>query len=146
MNSLKKSMRLAKVLAFTLSFLIFCFSTAAMAATDTFTEVVQESVQFTNGMFNVNKTGDVSSKTTITSAVVSLSGSENGTIDSIEIIGPNGETEFSCKHIKVSNGTNLITNCGKGKANLAKGSTTYVAAGSGFNPNTSGTLKVNLSS
>jgi hypothetical protein len=134
MNSLKKPMRLAKIWALALSFLMLCFPAVAMAATGSFTEAVEESITITGGSFNVNSPGSVPTPITIRSAIVSLPPGETGRVNQIVIIGPDGKREFGCQNIKVQNGTDLIKECG-GPAVLQAGSTTYEAQGSNFSPN-----------
>jgi hypothetical protein len=127
MNSLKKSMRLAKIFAFALSFLMFCFPTAAMAATGLLTDAVEECIQITGGAFSVNVKGLVPSPLVIRSAIVSLPSGETGTVEKIVITDPGGQSEFGCPQpISVENGTDLIQMCG-GPAYLKPGSTTYEA-------------------
>jgi hypothetical protein len=143
MNSLKKSMRLAKIFAFALSFLMFCFPTAAMAATNTFTDAVEECVPIQGGGFSVNVSGLVPSPQTIRAAVVLLPDGETGTVDNIVITGPDGQLEFGCKDIEIQNGIDLIQRCG-GPANLKQGSTSYEAKGSDFAPNPMTSFCINL--
>ncbi|MEH2011978.1 hypothetical protein [Nostoc sp.] len=145
MNLLKKSMCLAKVLAFALSFVLLCLPTAAMAATDSFFEGVEESIDIKGGTFVVDKpNGKVPEPTRISSAVVSLKPpNETGTINWIKITGPDKQVEFQCSGIAVQNNTDLIKACG-GPAILQPGLTTYQAGGSNFGPDTSSTLSVDL--
>lgn len=57
MNSLKMFINPAKILAFALSFLIFCFSTAAIAAPSTLaTLIITEKAQITGGKFSIDTT------------------------------------------------------------------------------------------
>jgi hypothetical protein len=145
MNSLKKPMRLAKIWALALSFLMLCFPAVAMAATGSFTEAVEESIMITGGSFNVNLPGPVPMPITIRSAVVSLPPGETGTVNQIVITGPDGKREFGCQNIKVQNGTDLIKECG-GSAVLQAGKTIYEAQGSDFGPNPDVLFSIDLES
>ncbi len=146
MNSLKKPMRLAKILAFALSFLMFCFPTAAMAAPGNFLDGVTQQIPITKGKFFVSATGLVPQLPPIQTAVVSLSPSEEmGRVNTILIIGPEGQPELSCQGISVKNGTDLIKECGiSTPVTLEAGLTSYTAQGSNFSPNPEGTFSVEL--
>ena len=146
MNSLKKSMRLTKILAFALSFLVFCFSTEAIAAPSTLaTLIITEKAPITEGKFSIDTTTDpLPDKTVIRSAKLFLPAGETGTINKIKITGPNG-LEFGCQDIKVKNGIDLIKACGGPAVLEAGGAITYVAEGSGFAPKLNTKLKVVLS-
>ncbi len=146
MNSLKKSMRLTKILAFALSFLVFCFSTEAIAAPSTLaTLIITEKAPITEGKFSIDTTTDpLPDKTVIRSAKLFLPAGETGTINKIKITGPNG-LEFGCQDIKVKNGVDLIKACGGPAVLEAGGAITYVAEGSGFAPKLNTKLKVVLS-
>ncbi|WP_335118922.1 hypothetical protein [Nostoc sp.] len=145
MNSLKKSMRLTKILAFALSFLVFCFSTEAIAAPSTLaTLIITEKAPITEGKFSIDTTTPLPEKTVIRSAKLFLPAGETGTINKIKITGPNG-LEFGCQDIKVKNGVDLIKACGGPAVLEAGGAITYVAEGSGFAPKLNTKLKVVLS-
>ena len=147
MNSLKKSMRLTKILAFALSFLVFCFSTEAIAAPSTLaTLIITEKAPITEGKFSIDtKTPTpLPDKTVIRSAKLFLPAGETGTINKIQITGSNG-LEFGCQDIKVKNGVNLIKACGGPAVLEAGGVITYVAEGSGFAPKLNTNLTVVLS-
>ncbi|ACC83391.1 hypothetical protein [Nostoc punctiforme] len=146
MNSLKKSMRLTKILAFALSFLIFCFSTEAIAAPSTPpTLIITEKATITGGKFSIDTTTPpLPATTVIRSAKLFLPAGETGTINKIKITGPNG-LEFGCQDIKVKNGVDLIKACGGPAVLEAGGAITYVAEGSGFAPKLNTKLKVVLS-
>lgn len=147
MNSLKKPMRLAKILVVILSFLIISFSTPTLADTINLTDVagkgIPESIQITKGKFSVDVKAKVPSQVTIRRAVVSLPSGETGKVNKIIITGPNGKREFGCQGIKVKDGTDLIKACG-GPAILEAGTTSYIAEGSNFGPNPDTKLKVDL--
>ncbi len=147
MNSLKKSVRLAKILVVALSFLILCFSTPALADTINLTDAAAkdllESIQITKGKFSVDVKAKVPGQITVRRAVVSLPSGETGKINKIVITGPNGKREFGCQGIQVKDGTDLIKACG-GPAVLEAGKTSYIAEGSDFGPNPDAKLKVDL--
>ncbi len=147
MNSLKKFIQTAKVLAFTLLLVILCFPTNAMALSlpkaGDFLGLPQ-SVPIENGSFDVKVTGTLAEDTRIGSAVISLPpGGETGVIEQIIITGPDGKIEYGCQNEPVTTGTDLIRECG-GPAYLIQGETTYTAKGSGFTPELKTTLEVNL--
>lgn len=146
MNSLKKSMRLTKILAFALSFLVFCFSTEVIAAPSTLaTLIITEKAPITEGKFSIDTTTTpLPDKTVIRSAKLFLPAGETGTINKIKITGPNG-LEFGCQDIKVKNGVDLIKACGGPAVLEAGGAITYVAEGSGFAPKLNTKIKVVLS-
>ena len=143
MNSLKMFRNPAKILAFALSFIIFCFTTGAIAAPSTFaTLIITEKAPITGGKFSINTTTTpLPAKTVIRSAKISLAAGETGTINKIKITGPNG-LEFGCQDIQVKNGVDLIKACGGPAVLEAGGAITYVAEGSGFatKPNTNLTV------
>ncbi|MEH2243671.1 MAG: hypothetical protein V7K85_13320 [Nostoc sp.] len=145
MNSLKKSMYLATILAFTLSFLVFCFPRSAMAIPSTFATLsITEEAQISAGNFSINKTIPLQSKTVVRSAKLFLPIGETGTINKIQITGPNG-LEFGCQDIKVKDGVDLIKACGGPGALEGGGEINYVAEGSDFEPELNTKLKVVLS-
>ncbi|MFP4409972.1 hypothetical protein [Coleofasciculus sp.] len=142
MNSLKKSIHLAMILAFALSFIMFCFPTVAMADTCTNpgNPVPNPTVPFDGRMIHVeNGKFDVDTQVrclnkpkVIRAAIVSLyPATATGSIDQIVITGPNGKREFGCTPRKVVQGTDLIAACG-GPAVLEAGDVRYQAQGSGF--------------
>jgi hypothetical protein len=145
MNSLKMFINPAKILAFALSFLIFCFPSSASAVPNTLaTLIITETAPITGGKFNINKTTPLPATTVIRSAKLSLPTGETGTINNIKITGPNG-LEFGCQDLKVKNGVDLIKACGGPAVLEAGGAITYVAEGSSFAPQLDTTLKVVLS-
>lgn len=103
--------------------------------------VIGKEVHIDNGGFKVSRQGNIAKPGRISAAIVSLPEGESGTIDSINITGPNHEKEFGCENLDVVNGTDLIKSCG-GVAYLKEGKTTYAAMGSHFKPDT--TLKIAL--
>lgn len=140
-------MRLAKIFAFALSFLILCFPTAAMArmpATANLLDEIEKSIPVQNGEFSVNMKAPVPSST-IRSAIVSLPPGETGRVNKIVITGPNEQREYGCQNITVQNGTDLIKACG-GPAVLLAGETIYQAEGSDFSPNPNVQFSVTLTS
>ena len=146
MNPLKMFINPAKILAFALSFLIFCFTTGAMAVPNTFaTLIITEKAPITGGKFSINTTTTpLPAKTVIRSAKISLAAGETGTINKIKITGPNG-LEFGCQDIQVKNGVDLIKACGGPAVLEAGGAITYVAEGSSFSPKLNTNLTVVLS-
>ncbi len=146
MNLLNKSMRLIKILAFALSFIIFCFPTSAMANPSTFaTLIITEQASIVGGKFSVDTTTEpLPSTTVIRSAKLFLPAGETGTINKIKITGPNG-IEFGCQDIKVKNGIDLIKACGGPAVLEAGGAINYVAEGSDFGPKPNSKLRVVLS-
>ncbi|MEH1855458.1 MAG: hypothetical protein V7L11_28205 [Nostoc sp.] len=146
MNSLKMFRNPAKILAFALSFIIFCFTTEAIAAPSTFaTLIITEKAPITGGNFSINTTTTpLPATTVIRSAKLSLAAGETGTIKKIKITGPNG-LEFGCQDIKVKNGVDLIKACGGPAVLEAGGAITYVAEGSSFAPKLNTNLTVVLS-
>jgi hypothetical protein len=75
--------------------------------------------------------------------IVSLPDSETGKIDNIVITGSEGQREFGCAGLQVTNGTDLVQECG-GPAVLKAGQTTYEAKGSDFAPNPDVSFSVDL--
>jgi len=154
MNSLKNSMRLVKILAFALSFLMFCFPTAAMAESpkglDNLVEdIIPETIGIIDGKFSVGPiSGGVPFKTTITRAVITIlpPGGETGTIDKILITGPDGKPEFTCPQapFEAEQGSDLIQLCGGKPVDLQPGVTTYEASGSDFGPQFNTLLGIQL--
>lgn len=145
MNSLKKSMRLTKILAFALSFLVFYFSTSAIAAPSTLaTLIITEKATITGGKLSIDTTHPLPATTVIRSAKLSLPAGETGTINKIKITSPNG-LEFGCQDIQVKDGVDLIKACGGPAVLEAGGAITYVAEGSGFAPKLNTNLTVVLS-
>ncbi|HYX15533.1 MAG TPA: hypothetical protein VE944_14415 [Nostoc sp.] len=147
MNSLKMFINPAKILAFALSFLIFCFSTAAIAAPSTLaTLIITEKAQITGGKFSIDTTtpSPLPATTVIRSAKLFLPAGETGTINKIKITSPNG-LQFGCQDIKVKDGVDLIKACGGPAVLKAGGAITYVAEGSGFAPELNTSLTVVLS-
>jgi hypothetical protein len=147
MNSLKKFIQTAKVLAFTVLLVILCLPTNAMALSlpkvGDFLGLPQ-SVPIVDGSFDVSVTGTLKEDTRIGSAVISLPPSgETGIIEEIIISGPDGKIEYGCQNEPVTTGTDLIMQCG-GPAYLIQGETTYRAKGSGFEPESKATLTINL--
>lgn len=122
-----------KILAVAFALLICVFSSTAIAAQ---TCIMEGPVPIKDGSFSLSVT-DPAPAFTVRSAIVSLPDGETGDLESIIIIGPNGEREFGCGSkeypIKVENGTDLIPACG-GPAVLKAGDTTYEAKGSNFGP------------
>lgn len=89
-----------------------------------------------SGSFTVSTKSDLPQSARVGSAILSFDPtSATGTIDSIQIQNldkpSDQQLEFGCGPLEVSNGTDLIAACG-GPAYLAKGNTTYNAAGSDF--------------
>ncbi|MDJ0531253.1 MAG: hypothetical protein QNJ70_01945 [Xenococcaceae cyanobacterium MO_207.B15] len=123
----------------TLATCLFLFSPVAIASTKNL------NVDVKNGGFSYENTKMIPSAARIQAAIVSLPEGEAGTIDSIEIIGPNNKREFGCKNLDVVNGTDLIKSCG-GFADLKEGKTTYKASGSNFGPDANTTLGIGLES
>ncbi|MEA5622077.1 hypothetical protein [Nostoc sp. UHCC 0251] len=147
MNSLKMFINPAKILAFALSFLIFCFSTTAIAAPSTLaTLIITEKAQITGGKFSIDTTTPNPLPTTavIRSAKLFLPIGETGTINKIKITSPNG-LQFGCQDIKVKDGVDLIKACGGPAVLKAGGAITYAAEGSGFAPELNTNLTVVLS-
>ena len=148
MNTLKSFVRFANFLAFTLSLLIFCFPTVAMAEVIT-PDVCQNpktagnnsqpfrSIQINDGKFNVCSQGYLKEKKEIRSVKVALNpASATGTIDKIIIGIPGPEKKFSkiefgCPSNTIKEGTDLIQTCG-GPAILEAGLVEYQAQGHGF--------------
>lgn len=139
-------MCLATILAFALSFLVFCFPRSAMAIPSTFaTLIITEEAQISEGKFSINTTTiPLPSKTVVRSAKLFLPIDETGTINKIQITGPNG-LEFGCQDIKVKDGVDLIKACGGPAALEAGGAINYVAEGSDFGPELNTKVKVVLS-
>lgn len=149
MNLVKKLIRSVKMLAICAVLTIAFFCPVAMADTgaSTSNEIdILKHISIEGGSFKVNPVRPIDQQKTIRYAVVSLEPSyETGVIDAIVITGPNGKREFGCAGLKVQNGTDLIRSCG-GPAVLEPGETSYMAIGSGFDPNSQVTLSVNLRS
>jgi len=146
MNSLKKFIQTAKILAFTLLLVILCFPTAAMAQEFREFYGLPEKVCVLDGSFNVNKTDELAKAIRVDSAVINLPPrGEDGFIDELVIFGPGGEqdVEYQCPRLQVRTGIDLITQCG-GPAYLKKGKTTYKAKGSDFGPEEDTILKIDL--
>ncbi|MEM8675533.1 MAG: hypothetical protein AAGF83_16915 [Cyanobacteria bacterium P01_G01_bin.67] len=134
MKTVKKLVRNLSIVAITFAFLMFLVAPAAMAASNMrAVESIVESIEIKDGGFDVNVPGSVPEKLRIAFAVVALPAGETGIINSIAITGPDGQREFGCENLKVTNGTDLIQSCG-GPAYLAPGKTTYMAKGSNFQP------------
>ncbi|WP_017319407.1 hypothetical protein [Mastigocladopsis repens] len=114
-----------------------------MNSSISFIEAVEECIQILDGAFKVDVSGSVPTEMTIRSAIVSLPPGEIGIVNRIEIIGPEGEIEYQCNNIRVSNGTDLIRECG-GPAVLRAGETTYRAEGSEFEPHPDVTFCISL--
>lgn len=146
MNSLKKFIQTAKLLAFTLLLVISCFPTAAMAISQPNSGDflgLPQSVTIENGSFDVKVTGTLKEDTRIGSAIISLPPGETGVIEEIIILGPDGRIKYGCKNKPVKTDIDLIRECGE-PAYLLQGETTYFAKGSGFKPELKTTLKVDL--
>jgi len=135
MNSLKKFIQTAKILAFTLLLVILCFPTAAMAQGYNDFLGLPEKVCVLDGSFDVNKTDDLAKDTRVDSATINLLVDGSGIIDELLILGPEGkdDIEYQCSNIQVRNNLDLIREC-SGPAYLKKGKTTYQAKGSDFVP------------
>lgn len=146
MISLKMTIRATRIVAFALSVLIFCFTTPVMAAPSPFAAlIITQKAQITGGKFTVNRTTEpLPARTVIRSAKLSLPSGETGTINKIQITGPNG-LEFGCQNIKVKDGINLIKACGGPAVLEAGGPINYVAEGSSFGPELNTELQVVLS-
>ena len=143
MNLLQSCKSILKTVVITLATCLFLFSPVAIASTDT--EFTPPALDVKNGEFSFkNSEIMIPSSMRVQKAIISLPVGESGTIDSIEIIGPNNKREFGCKNIDVVNGTDLIKSCG-GPAYLEEGKTTYKASGSNFKPDTNTSLKITLS-
>lgn len=143
MNLLQSCKTTLKTLIVVLTICLFAFSPMAIASTDNMLDVISEEVHIKNEGFSVNHLGTVPHPLRIQAAIVSLPEGESGTIDSIDIIGPNNEREFGCENIDVVNGTDLIKLCG-GYAYLKEGKTTYIASGSNFKPDVNTTFGIEL--
>ncbi|BAY31344.1 hypothetical protein NIES2107_32030 [Nostoc carneum NIES-2107] len=139
-------MRLAKIFAFVLSFVMLFFSAPVMADTITAPTLrIIEKAAITGGKLSVNTTTtSLPATTVIRSAQLLLPAGETGTINKIQISGPNG-LEFGCQNIKVQDGVNLIKACGGPAVLQAGGSITYIAEGSGFTPEENTNITVVLS-
>ncbi|WP_414623426.1 hypothetical protein [Calothrix sp. CCY 0018] len=132
-----------KILAICAVLILGLFAPAAMADANM---GVLKSIPIQGGSFKVNPVQHINHQETIRSAVVALEpANETGTIDAIVITGPNGKREFGCSGLKVKDGTDLIQSCG-GPAVLEPGETSYMAMGSGFDPNSKVILSVDLKS
>ncbi len=141
MNLLQSCKSTLKTVIIALATCLFLFCPVAIASTD---NTLHFEVDVKNGGFSYENTKMIPSAR-IQEAIISLPAGESGTIDSIEIIGPNNKREFGCKNLDVVNGTDLIKSCG-GPAYLEKGQTIYKASGSNFAPNANTTLKIGLES
>lgn len=165
-NSVKKFVNSAKILAVALSLLILCFHASAIA--DTMPDTIQmkdssnyaqrgvtinkklgipESVMIQDGFFAVGVQGNVPKDVTVEEAIVSFpeKPEEKGTINRIIIVGPDKSIEFDCRpDISVSQDVDLITICGKGPVKLKAGNTDYLAIGTGLKPDLYTRLRVNL--
>ncbi|WP_334814130.1 hypothetical protein [Nostoc sp.] len=116
-----------------------------MAIPSTFATLsITEEAQISAGNFSINKTIPLQSKTVVRSAKLFLPIGETGTINKIQITGPNG-LEFGCQDIKVKDGVDLIKACGGPGALEGGGEINYVAEGSDFEPELNTKLKVVLS-
>lgn len=143
MNSLRKFMNSVRILAICAVLTLGLFAPAATANTNV---DALKSISIEGGSFKVNPVRQIDRQKTIRSAVVALEpANETGTIDAIIITGANGKREFACANLKVKNGTDLIKSCG-GPAVLEPGETSYMAMGSGFDPNSQVELSVDLKS
>ncbi len=138
MNTLKSFVRFAKFFAFTLSLLMFCFPTVAMANTCTNPELVVhpkafKQITINGGSFDfTTPVGCLEEKEAIRSVTVSLvPPTATGTIDEIVITGPGGKREFGCEPKQVKQGAEVIQACG-GPAILEAGDVQYHAKGHGF--------------
>ncbi|MBD2165252.1 hypothetical protein H6G04_12680 [Calothrix membranacea FACHB-236] len=139
-------MRLAKVFAFVLSFLMLFFNAPVIADTITSPTLrIIETDQVTGGKLSVNTTTkSLPATTVIRSAKLFLPAGETGTINKIQITGPNG-LAFGCQNIKVQDGVDLIKACGGPAVLQAGGQITYIAEGSGFAPEENTKITVVLS-
>ncbi|MCC5624182.1 hypothetical protein [Nostoc sp. CHAB 5715] len=161
MNSLKMFINPAKIFAFAVSFIIFCFTTSAIpsvsfstrrsananAAPSTLaTLIITEKASITGGTFSIDTTtpNPLPATTVIRSAKLFLPPGETGTINKIKITSPNG-LKFGCQDIKVKDGVDLIKACGGPAVLEAGGPITYVAEGSGFAPELNTNITVVLS-
>ena len=136
MSTLKKLMSSVKILAICAVLILGLFAPSAMA-------VEVGPIHIKEGSFNVSSFHPIN-QVRVRSAVVSLKpANETGTIEKIVITGPDGEREFGCPNLKVEDGIDLIESCG-GPAVLKAGDTSYIAKGSGFDPNSEVILSVNL--
>lgn len=139
MTSLKKLVQGVKILAVILTCSVLLFLQNAIAE-----ETLSFSIDVKGSQFIITPvTGTLDKKLRISSAVVSLPENETGIIDKIIITGPNGEREFGCVNLKVTNGTDLIKSCG-GPAYLNVGNNTYEAQGSKFEPKCNFKLGIKL--
>lgn len=137
MSTLKKLMNSVKILAICAVLVVGLFAPSAMA------DMRVGPIPIKGGSFNIHSVGSINQQT-VRSAIVALEpANETGTIEAIVITGPEGERELGCPNLKVENGIDLIQSCG-GPAVLKAGETTYMAKGSGFDPNSEVILSVNL--
>jgi hypothetical protein len=145
MTSLKRFIAPAKILAFALSLLIFCFNSAAIALPNTLaTVLITENAQIIGGKLSVNTTTpSLPATTVIRSAKLFLAKGETGIINKIKITDGNG-LAFGCQDIKVKDGIDLIKACGGPAVLEAAGPLTYVAEGSNFAPKLNTRIKVVL--
>lgn len=148
MKTVKELVRNLSIVAVTFAFILFLIAPSAKAYTNSMSEVqsIIESIEIKDGGFDLSKgvVGQVPEDLRIASAVVTLPAGETGLINSIAISGPDGQREFGCENLKVTNGTDLIKSCG-GPAYLAAGKTTYMAQGSNFQPQGDVKFSVTLS-
>jgi len=142
MSTIKNSMRLAKICAFALSVVIFCFPTVAMAASVDLCECFGF-----DGGFDFSVPASVPIDATVNSVIVSKLGEgETLEIDKIEITNQNGGVEYNCSQapFSIADGDDLIAKCASGPAMLSSGPATYTAISSNPSPNPQGFLCVDL--
>ncbi|MEO1375135.1 MAG: hypothetical protein AAFW70_12605 [Cyanobacteria bacterium J06635_10] len=140
MNTIKNSMRLAKIFAFALSVVIFCFPTVAMAAGfSNYGDLTAFSVDVSSdGEFELNVPNIEVTQTERIDAAISVfkEVEGHGVIDYLTIT-KNGVTEpvFSCGPMFVENTENLLDYCYASEGiSLEPGQYTYTAQGFLFYP------------
>lgn len=144
----QKSLVWTLLCSVTLSILMFCLPTTAMAdssiSTESIEKAIVETIEIQGGGFDITTPPiPVPPDLTVRSAVVTLPVGETGTLEKIIITGPTGEREFGCFNIKIKNGSDLIKSCG-GPAVLKPGNTIYEAKGSNFSPQADVEFSVSL--
>ncbi len=144
MNSRHMQIRLTKIITVALSLLVFCWTSTAMAASNSID--LMKTIPINGTGFEYSKTipNDPPETITIRSVQVTLlPPTATGTLDSIVITGPEGR-EFGCTGVKVKNGSDLIKACGGSAILKAGGSTTYAVKGSNFGPESKTVISVRL--
>lgn len=129
-NTIKNSMRLAKIFAFAVSVVIFFFPSVAMADSFSYDEITKKfCVDVYNGRFSLDKSNIPVYGEDVVAALITKG---QGILDDLEIDDSSGNKELACKNFSVKPGVDVLKDCGTSDVRLNYGQYTYKATGHDF--------------